>query len=109
MTTPVSQEMRLREELARVLVLLEKATPGKWRNDLNGDAHMGRLYGGEMCNGCRPVICHTSNVCEGGLHCYIGIDPLQGMQNAEAIAAAINFLRKHGAHIAETFKETPNG
>jgi hypothetical protein len=99
MTPTDSQAARLHEELARVLALLEKATPGPWRwwtscsyNRLSSDA-TGR--DGDVLRAVR----YRDGAC--------GIEGSE--TDMEALISAINFLRKHGAHIAETFKETPNG
>lgn len=75
----------LATDLARVMGLLEKATPGKWRKAIGWvrDEH-----------GTKLIDCGQ----------YTTLD-----DDGEAIAAAINFLRQHGPEIAETFKETPNG
>lgn len=105
MTTPDSQEMGLREELARVLVLLEKATPGPW---------LDHGFHDDGVDGERVIAQHRSEAMGYAVACALPCGepdarPELTEANAQSIAAAINFLRKHGAHIAETFKETPNG
>jgi len=96
MTTPDSQQMGLREELARVLALLDKATDGAWYVEpMSRNEHGQNVYSVNMEDGLIRTI-------ESGE--FYG-DP----HDAVASCAAINFLRKHGSHIAETFKETPNG
>lgn len=96
MTPTDSQAARLHEELARVLELLEKATDGTWYVEpMSRNEHGQHVYSVNMEGGQIPTV-------ESGE--FYG-DP----HDAHAACAAINFLRKHGAHIAETFKETPNG
>lgn len=82
----------LATELARVMALLEKATPGVWRWSVNGNI-VPEVY---------------SNDCEIAA-VYSEHDDDREPANAAAIRAAVNFLRQHGPDIAETFKETPNG
>lgn len=90
MTPTDSQAARLHEELARVLELLEKATPGPWEP----------LYPVVRGDRITDIRSNADGVLVAGC---------QYQMDGSAIAAAINFLRKHGVHIAETFKETPNG
>jgi len=81
--------------LARVMELLEKADQGEWHRATECDGaccwHVfnSPIYSGQEC---------------------IGISaPEMSQENAAAIVAAVNFLRKYGPEIAEAFKETPNG
>lgn len=92
MTPTDSQAARLHEELARVLALLEKTSRGEW-SVLPDNGEFVITSDG------RPFVATV--------HSGKFDDTTEA--NAQSIAAAINFLRKHGAHIAETFKETPNG
>lgn len=81
----------LATDLARVMELLEKATPGPW----------------SMCpDGHEFVI--TSDVCPYVATIHSGKHDTT-KANAQLIVAALSFLRQHGPEIAETFKETPNG
>lgn len=63
-------------ELERVLELVEKATPGPWR--VSGTSH--------LCDAKRHII-HP-----------------QG-EDGEAIAAAVNFIRKHGPTLLEALRD----
>lgn len=86
----------LATDLARVMELLEKATPGP----LFTDYGMTRV----------EVIDQ-----DGRVVALVPRDDKWGRPFgetgaiAESIAAAFSFLRKYGPEIAETFKETPNG
>lgn len=82
----------LATDLARVMELLEKATPGFAMMKIRVLDHSIYVSIGESSKG--P---HT----QGDVHLP--------EDDVRAMVQAINFLRQHGPYIAETFKETPNG
>ena len=105
MTPTDSQAARMHEELARVLALLEKATPGEW---FDMGSVMYCLCENPEPHSCKrlPLVNRFSAKFQNDNR-IASTDEMNA--NAAACAAALMFLRKHGAHIAETFKETPNG
>jgi len=85
----------LATDLARVMELLEKATPGPWAAFNGSDVFT------DWKNG--QVELHIAD-------CSVEATEFSELiANTNAIVSAINFLRQHGPEIAETFKETPNG
>jgi len=102
----------LATDLARVMELLEKATPGEWVSTWSGrsgDGYVSPANRHYTVSGTTPPIpgfMPARNVELASMRCP---DPLANGPNSAAIVAAVNFLRKHGPEIAETFKETPNG
>lgn len=95
----------LATDLARVMELSEKATPGPWLDHgfhddgVDGERVIAQHRGEAMGYAVASVLpCGEPDTW-----------PERTEANAQLIAAAINFLRQHGPDIAETFKETPNG
>jgi hypothetical protein len=78
----MSLDKEVHAELARVVELLNAATPGEWRWSANGNI---------MAPGNRDV----DEICA----VYTERDDDLAPRNAEAIIAAVNFLRKHGASL----------
>ena len=77
-------------ELAEVLALLEKATPGEWRWSMNGN-----IVPEQYADDCEIAAVYSEHMDD------IGIPA-----NAQAIIAAVAFLRKHGPAL---LSRTPAG
>ena len=89
MTNPLAQD------LGGVVRLLEKATPGKWNHyesKYDGDVYMVQAAPPKM-----HVLCRYNGDGDGYTQ--------QDVDNAAAIAAAVNFLRTHSAEIAGALRD----
>ena len=89
MTNPLAQD------LGGVVRLLEKATPGKWNHyesKYDGDVYMVQAAPPKM-----HVLCRYNGDGDGYTQ--------QDVDNAAAIAAAVNFLRAHSAEIAGALRD----
>ena len=89
MTNPLAQD------LGGVVRLLEKATPGKWNHyesKYDGDVYMVQAAPPKM-----HVLCRYNGDGDGYTR--------QDVDNAAAIAAAVNFLRTHSAEIAGALRD----
>ena len=89
MTSPLAQD------LGGVVRLLEKATPGKWNHyesKYDGDVYMVQAAPPKM-----HVLCRYNGDGDGYTQ--------QDVDNAAAIAAAVNFLRAHSAEIAGALRD----
>ena len=89
MTNPIAQD------LGGVVRLLEKATPGEWNHyesKYDGDVYMVQAAPPKM-----HVLCRYNGDGDGYTQ--------QDVDNAAAIAAAVNFLRTHSAEIAAALRD----
>lgn len=87
------------QDLGGVVRLLEKATPGKWNHyesKYDGDVYMVQAAPPKM-----HVLCRYNGDGDGYTQ--------QDVDNAAAIAAAVNFLRAHSAEIAWALEPPPEG
>lgn len=75
--------------LPEVLALLDKASPGPWRWSMNGNI-VPDLYSDD----CEIAAVYSEHM-----------DDIGVPANAEAIIAAVNYLRAHGAKLAELQRE----
>ena len=85
----------LAQDLGGVVRLLEKATPGKWNHyesKYDGDVYMVQAAPPKM-----HVLCRYNGDGDGYTQ--------QDVDNAAAIAAAVNFLRTHSAEIAGALRD----
>ena len=83
------------QDLGGVVRLLEKATPGKWNHyesKYDGDVYMVQAAPPKM-----HVLCRYNGDGDGYTQ--------QDVDNAAAIAAAVNFLRAHSAEIAGALRD----
>lgn len=83
------------QDLGGVVRLLEKATPGKWNHyesKYDGDVYMVQAAPPKM-----HVLCRYNGDGDGYTQ--------QDVDNAAAIAAAVNFLRTHSAEIAGALRD----
>ena len=83
------------QDLGGVVRLLEKATPGKWNHyesKYDGDVYIVQAAPPKM-----HVLCRYNG--DGGGYTQQDVD------NAAAIAAAVNFLRTHSAEIAGALRD----
>lgn len=83
------------QDLGGVVRLLEKATPGKWNHyesKYDGDVYMVQAAPPKM-----HVLCRYNGDGDGYTQ--------QEVDNAAAIAAAVNFLRTHSAEIAGALRD----
>ena len=83
------------QDLGGVVRLLEKATPGKWNHHeskYDGDVYMVQAAPPKM-----HVLCRYNGDGDGYTQ--------QDVDNAAAIAAAVNFLRAHSAEIAGALRD----
>ena len=85
----------LAQDLGGVVRLLEKPTPGKWNHyesKYDGDVYMVQAAPPKM-----HVLCRYNGDGDGYTQ--------QDVDNAAAIAAAVNFLRTHSAEIAGALRD----